>query len=380
MTGTSPTDSAANAVANSEEKVAVQSTPLIEQHRKLNAKIVDFGGWALPVNYGSQIEEHHAVRKQCGMFDVSHMTVSDISGPDTLGYLGYLLANDINKASKQAGKAVYSCMLNERGGVIDDLIVYYLDDQRCRVVTNASTNEKDLAWMHLQSSQFDVEVKERADLALLALQGPTALAVCGQTLPPALASLIGELKRFQGGQVGAHFVGRTGYTGEDGVEFIAPAEQINTLWETFSAAGVQACGLGARDTLRLESGMSLYGNDLDEEHSPLESGLNWSVRLSHERDFIGKQALLEPSSKTMIGLILQDRGVLRGHQKVILEGTEIGEITSGTFSPSLQQSIALARIDTPLDIGTEVQIAVRNKFLKAIVARYPFVKNGLATN
>jgi aminomethyltransferase len=380
MTGISPTDSAANTVANSEEKATPQTTPLIEQHRKLNAKIVDFGGWALPVNYGSQIEEHQAVRKECGMFDVSHMTVSDISGPDTLGYLSNLLANDINKVSTQAGKALYSCMLNERGGVIDDLIVYYLDNQHCRVVTNASTNEKDLAWMQRQSSQFDVAVEERADLALLALQGPKAIEMCTQTLPSEQAKLIGELKRFQGGQIDAIFVGRTGYTGEDGVEFIAPAEQINTLWETFSAAGVQACGLGARDTLRLESGMSLYGNDLDEDHSPLESGLKWSVSLKDERSFIGKQALLEPSSKNMIGLILQDRGVLRSHQKVILHGAEIGEITSGTFSPSLEKSIALARIDKQLDVGTEVQIAVRNKLLKAVVARYPFVKNGEATN
>ena len=358
------------------------STPLLAQHQKLNAKIVDFGGWALPVNYGSQIEEHHAVRKNVGMFDVSHMTVSDVIGKQTIAFLEKVLANDINKINGTPGKALYSCMLNEQGGVIDDLIVYYLNDEHCRLVTNASTNEKDMAWLSKQASEFDVSFKERPELALLAVQGPNAIEVCKKVLAPEFASVVNSLKRFQGAFYNDQFAGRTGYTGEDGIEFIVSAELANTLWEQFLNAGVQPCGLGARDTLRLESGMSLYGNDLDEQHSPLESGLSWTVSLDDDRDFIGKTAIIDSAKHQLIGLILTDRGVLRGHQAVLLDDTRIGEITSGTFSPTLEQSIALARVsaDVSLAIGDTVKIAVRKKQLNAVVAHSPFVKNGNATN
>lgn len=357
-----------------------RSTPLIDQHRALDAKIVDFGGWALPVNYGSQIEEHKAVRTTCGMFDVSHMTVSDINGPDTLAFLRKVLANDIDKAVGNAGKAIYSCMLNEQGGVIDDLIVYFLNEANCRLVTNAGTNEKDMAWLKKQSEVFDVQFEEKPELALLAVQGPDAIETCKVSLDPDLANFCDSLSRFQGGYSDDIFVGRTGYTGEDGYEFIASAAHINKLWLQLLDAGVVPCGLGARDTLRLESGMSLYGNDLDEHHSPLESGLKWSVSITEGRDFIGKSALSRPTSNNMIGLILLDKGVLRGHQKVLVDDQEIGQITSGTFSPTLQQSIALARVSQSLKIGDKVQIAVRAKKLDAVVARSPFVKNGSATN
>jgi len=358
------------------------STPLLAQHQKLDAKIVDFGGWALPVNYGSQIEEHHSVRKNVGMFDVSHMTVSDITGRETIAFLEKVLANDINKVINTPGKALYSCMLNEQGGVIDDLIVYYLNNEHCRLVTNASTNEKDMAWLSKQANQFDVAFKERPELALLAIQGPNAIEVCKKVLEPEFASIVSSLKRFQGAFYNEQFAGRTGYTGEDGIEFIVSAELANTLWEQFLNADVQPCGLGARDTLRLESGMSLYGNDLDEEHSPLESGLSWTVSLNDERDFIGKAAIVNSTKHQMVGLILTDRGVLRGHQAVLLDDTHIGEITSGTFSPTLEQSIALARVnaDVSLAIGDTVKIAVRKKQLNAVVAHSPFVKNGNATN
>ena len=357
-------------------------TPLYEQHQTCGAKIVDFGGWALPVNYGSQIEEHHAVRKDCGMFDVSHMTVSDVHGPQTLNFISFLLANDINKAIDLPGKALYSCMLNDNGGVIDDLIVYFINPEYCRVVTNASTNEKDMAWMTKQASGFDVTFSEQPELALLAVQGPNALAKCADVLEPSFAAVVASLSRFQGAFDGNEFVGRTGYTGEDGVEFIVSADTARQLWQKLIAAGVQPCGLGARDTLRLESGMSLYGNDLDEHHTPLESGLAWSVANKNDRTFIGKAALAAPARHRMVGLILQDRGVLRGHQKLLAAGQEIGEITSGTFSPTLEQSIALARISsaTALKVGDQVQVEVRNRQLNAVVARYPFVKNGEATN
>lgn len=361
-------------------------TPLLEQHKKANAKIVDFGGWALPVNYGSQIEEHNAVRTDCGMFDVSHMTVSDISGPDTLALLSHLLANDVAKAINTPGKAIYSCMLNEQGGVIDDLIVYFINQQFCRVVTNAGTNQKDMAWISKQAKEFNVEFSERADLALIAVQGPNALSICQQSLSSQTADVISSLQRFQGAFVGSEsgsdFIGRTGYTGEDGVEIILSAERAISVWETLIEAGVQPCGLGARDTLRLEAGMSLYGNDLDEQHTPHESGVGWSVAIQDERDFIGKASLQTGASFKMMGLILIGKGVLRGHQKVMLNDQLIGEITSGTFSPTLQKSIALARIDKSIDIalGDQVQIEVRNKHLPAQIARFPFYRNGKATN
>lgn len=355
-------------------------TPLYQAHIDLNAKVVDFGGWALPVNYGSQIEEHHAVRKECGMFDVSHMTVSDIKGPDTLAFLQKMLANDIGKVSNSPGKALYSCMLNEQGGVIDDLIVYFLSNEHCRLVTNAGTNAKDMAWLTQHAKQFDIEFNEKPELALIALQGPTAIETCLKVLPTEMSDIAAKLSRFQGGFIGDEFIGRTGYTGEDGFELIINANTANSLWSDFIEAGVQPCGLGARDTLRLEAGMALYGNDLDEQHTPLESGLKWTVGLNDDREFIGKAVLLDNPKHHLAGLILNDRGVLRGHQEVYLGDERIGEITSGTFSPSLEKSIGLARLNKKLAIGDNVEIAVRNKRLKAVIARYPFLKDGKANN
>lgn len=360
-------------------------TPLFDQHENLGARIVDFGGWALPVNYGSQVDEHHAVRNNCGMFDVSHMTVSDLRGQDTIAALEHLLANDINKAADLEGKALYSCMLNETGGVIDDLIVYRMSDQHCRLITNAATNEKDMAWIKAQCANFDVTFEEAPHLALIALQGPKAIDVaCKLTaLPQNQRDAIADLNRFQGAfidQDAEVFVGRTGYTGEDGLEFVLPVEAANQLWTSLIDAGVQPCGLGARDTLRLEAGMSLYGNDLDEEHTPIESGIAWSVARKDERQFVGKAALESPARFNMIGLVLLDRGVLRGHQIVLNEEQEIGEITSGTHSPTLEKSIALARVkaDAAPSLGDTVQVQVRNKQLNAQVVRYPFVKDGKA--
>ncbi len=356
-------------------------TPLLSEHLALNARVVDFGGWALPVNYGSQVDEHHAVRNDVGMFDVSHMTVSDITGPDTISFLRFLLANDIDKANSNNGKALYSCMLNEQGCVIDDLIVYRLSDQHCRLVTNAATNEKDMSWIAQQAAAYSIAFIERPELALIAVQGPNALKKMKQTFPEH-SDFIESLNRFQGGFVNeaennhdSLFIGRTGYTGEDGVEMILPATDASNTWQALLKNGVQPCGLGARDTLRLEAGMALYGNDLDEEHTPLESGLKWTVSLD-ERDFIGKSALLNDARFKTIGLILEDRGVLRGHQAVIIDGLPVGEITSGSFSPSLEKSIAIARIhiNVQATIDDIVHVEVRNKQLQCRVVKYPFVK------
>ena len=355
-------------------------TPLYQQHLKHDGKIVDFGGWLLPVNYGSQIDEHHSVRNDCGMFDVSHMTVSDIRSTQTLEFLSHLLANDVQKIASTQGKALYSCLLNESGGVIDDLIVYYLNDQHCRIVSNASTREKVSHWLNQQAQNFDVTITERPELALLAVQGPNAIARCEQAITSAscgvdLPSVTADLRRFQGAFVDDVFIGRTGYTGEDGLEIIASAELINTFWTCLHDAGVQPCGLGARDTLRLEAGMALYGNELDTEHTPLDSGLAWTVSLTEQREFIGKPALLTPPKNKMIGLVLLDKGVLRGHQTVLLNDQAIGSITSGTFSPTLQQSIALARIDASHSsaIGDSLQVQVRNRQLAVRVVKYPFI-------
>ena len=362
-----------------------QKTSLYPQHKKLSAKIIDFGGWLLPVNYGSQIEEHHAVRNHCGVFDVSHMTVSDITGIDTINYLGKVLANDIRSVVNKTGKALYSCMLNNNGGVIDDLIVYYLNDEHCRLVTNAGTHTKDMAWLTKQAELFAVEVTERTDLALIAVQGPEALTKCQELFESKLADTISQLSRFQGrffDDQQEQFVGRTGYTGEDGIELIITSDLANQLWEILIDAGVQACGLGARDTLRLEAGMSLYGNDLDEQHNPIESGLTWTVKLTDDRNFLGKGSLNNHTNKKMVGLVLLERGVLRGHQKIYLDNdsneSAIGEITSGSFSPTLEKSIALARIsnDSNVTTGQIVKVAIRNKFLNAEIVPYPFVKNG----
>ena len=351
----------------------LKHTPLFRQHESLNARIVDFGGWALPVNYGSQVDEHNAVRNACGMFDVSHMTVTDLNGENTGQFLSYLLANDITKLQNHDGKALYSCMLNENGGVIDDLIVYRINQNQFRLVTNAGTRDKDLKWIEQHASTFEVNVEERPELALVAIQGPQALTICKQHLPPQLAALSGTLKRFHGGFIDHEFIGRTGYTGEDGLELIVSAKLARQIWETMIDAGIQACGLGARDTLRLEAGMSLYGNDLDEQHTPIESGIAWTVAKQDDRDFIGKQNLNTPKA-WLHGLELLDKGVLRGHQKVLIGDQEVGELTSGTFSPTLDKSIGLARLTQKLNIGHEVKVAVRKKMLTAKIVPTPFYK------
>jgi aminomethyltransferase len=364
-------------------------TVLFDKHLEYNGKIVDFAGWQMPVNYGSQIDEHHQVRNDAGMFDVSHMVIIDLGVNDESGdirrFLQYLLANDVAKLS-ESGKALYSCMLNENGGVIDDLIVYYMSDDWYRLVVNAGTREKDLAWINKHAGAFNVSVKERDDLAMIAVQGPHAREKACHVLPVDVVEAAAPLKRFFGADCGDWFVGRTGYTGEDGFEVMLPASEAPLLWDKLAAAGVKPCGLGARDTLRLEAGMNLYGSDMTEETSPLISGLSWTIAWAPEdRNFIGRSALEKEKaagvSYKFVGLVLEDRGVLRGHQKVIVENknaeiTGEGEITSGTFSPSLQKSIALARV--PVDAGDTCKVEIRGKLLTATVVKPVFVRDGQA--
>jgi aminomethyltransferase len=358
-----------------------EKTVLNETHRRFGAKMVDFGGWDMPVNYGSQIEEHLAVRRDSGMFDVSHMCAVDLAGPDTRPFLLRLIANNIDKL-KASGKALYSAMLNEAGGVIDDLIVYYLDDTRYRMVINAGTAEKDLAWMAARLAEWKLDVRitpRRAGenaLAIIAVQGPKAREKVWQVLPEIRAATE-SLKPFFAVTVGNYFIASTGYTGEDGFEIALPATGADALWQALADAGVQPCGLGARDTLRLEAGMNLYGQDMDETVSPLDAGLAWTVDLVAPRNFVGKAALLaQGQAQQFLGLLLLDRGgVLRGHQKVITT-QGVGEITSGTFSPTLEQSIALARLPLGVAIGDTVKVDIRNKQLSAKVVKPVFVRNG----
>lgn len=352
-------------------------TPLYQNHVAAGGKMVDFAGWDMPIHYGSQIEEHHQVRRDAGMFDVSHMVVVDIKGANTRPFLAQLLANDVGRLS-QAGKALYSCMLNPQGGVIDDLIVYFLTDDWFRMVVNAATREKDLAWLQQHADAFGVSIDERADLAMIAVQGPQARNKAHTALGSSIDAAR-DLKPFFAVECGEYFVARTGYTGEDGYEIILSNDVAAATWEAFSQHGIKPCGLGARDTLRLEAGMNLYGQDMDETTTPLESGLGWTVAWEPAgRAFIGREVLeqqraAKPQSK-LIGLVLRERGVLRHGQKVIVEGVGEGVITSGSFAPTLNRSIAFARV--PRDTGDHCQVEIRNKRLAALVVKPPFVRFG----
>ncbi|NEV62041.1 glycine cleavage system aminomethyltransferase GcvT [Thiorhodococcus minor] len=355
-------------------------TPLFSEHERLGARIVAFGGWDMPLHYGSQLEEHHAVRRAAGMFDVSHMQPVDIHGAGAEAYLRHLLANDVAKL-KAPGKALYTCMLNAAGGVVDDLIVYARAPGRYRAVVNAATADKDLDWMQRHAADFEVQIDRRSDLAMIAVQGPQARDKALPLLPADIHDQAGQLKPFFAAESTAWFVGRTGYTGEDGFEIMLPAEDAPGVWSALHEAGVQPCGLGARDTLRLEAGMNLYGQDMDEETGPLESGLGWTVAWEPaDRDFIGRDALrrLRDSGalRSFVGLVLTGRGVIRSHQKVLFEGQAAGEITSGGFSPTLERSIALARVQA--GIADHCEVEIRGKAVPARIVQPPFVRHGKA--
>jgi len=358
----------------------LKETPLVAVHRELGGRLVDFGGWNMPVNYGSQIEEHHAVRRDAGMFDVSHMTVVDIRGDMAQPFLRYLLANDVARL-KQQGKALYTGMLNEQGGVIDDLIVY-LTAYGYRLVVNCATREKDLAWITQQAQRFAVEVQEQPELAMIAVQGPEARTKVDQVLGN--ASLNDALSVFQGAFVESReqwFVARTGYTGEDGYEIILPASEVEEFWRDLIAVGVRPCGLGARDTLRLEAGMNLYGHEMSDQVSPLEANMAWTVAWEpSSREFIGRAALEEQKQQgvanKLVGLVLEQKGVLREGQSVTCDGLEgEGLVTSGTFSPTLGYSIALARV--PVAFSGQAQVQVRKRQLPVEIVRPCFVRNGI---
>jgi aminomethyltransferase len=355
-------------------------TPLYDAHVALGAKIVPFGGWDMPLHYGSQLDEHHAVRRHAGVFDVSHMQPVDVTGAAAKPYLQYLLANDVNKL-QAPGRALYSCMLNEHAGVVDDLICYYLEPGRYRPVVNAATADKDLAWMHDKASGFDVSIRRRDDLAMLAVQGPAARSLAEPLLPAAVRAAAMALTPFHAAEGDGWLIGRTGYTGEDGFEIMLPAAQAGMLWQGLLDAGVAPCGLGARDTLRLEAGMNLYGQDMDEATDPLAAGLGWTIAWQPpERNFLGRRALQArrdaPDLPHCVGLLLEGRGVLRAHQQVLLGDSPAGEVTSGGFAPTLERSIALARVTPAAAAAGHVAVDIRGKPIPARVVKPPFVRNG----
>lgn len=354
----------------------LKQTPLNAAHRKLGAKLVDFGGWEMPLHYGSQIEEHHRVRRAAGVFDVSHMLALDIAGGDARAFLRFALANDVDKL-KQPGGALYSCLLNDAGHVLDDLITYFVAENSYRLVVNASTAGKDLTWFESLRARLarSFTLVPRRDLCMLAVQGPQARECVWQAMP-AIRAAGEKLARFHAAASGEVFIARTGYTGEDGFELMLPTDKAQSVWDELLRAGVAPCGLGARDTLRLEAGMSLYGQDMDETVTPTESALAWTVDTAGERDFVGKSALqAERPQRRLAGLLLIGRGVLRAHQRVATAHGE-GQTTSGSFAPTLGQSIAFARMPKAVASGDMVQVEVRERMLEARVVTPPFVRNG----
>ena len=353
-----------------------QQTVLIHKHIEAGAKVVDFHGWDMPLHYGSQIEEHHFVRTDAGMFDVSHMTIVDLTGARTREFLRFLVANDVAKLTVK-GKALYTGMLNEAGGVIDDLIVYFLSEEYFRLVVNSATRENDLAWINKQALPFGVTVTERPEFAMIAVQGPNAKAKVATLLSAEQQALVAGMKPFFGVQAGDLFIATTGYTGEDGYEIALPNEMAADFWQKLLDAGVKPAGLGARDTLRLEAGMNLYGQDMDETVSPLAANMGWTIAWEpSDRQFIGRAALESQRAAgtyKLVGLVMEQKGVLRHGQRVVVEGGE-GEITSGTFSPTLGFSIAMARV--PASVGDTAEVDIRGKLVPVQVVKPNFVRFG----
>ncbi|MDP3562171.1 MAG: glycine cleavage system aminomethyltransferase GcvT [Legionellaceae bacterium] len=353
----------------------LEKTPLYAQHVALNAKMVDFHGWSMPLHYGSQLEEHHIVRKKTGMFDVSHMTIIDVLGAGDRQFLRKLLTNDVDLLS-HTGRALYTCMCNEHGGIIDDLIVYQRSPDNYRLVLNSATRAPDLHWIRHQIGGFSAGLQERTDLAMIAVQGPEAIQKTLSILNPSQADGVSTLAHFECVELDNCFFARTGYTGEDGLEIMATPDLITTMWASLLTAGVKPCGLAARDTLRLEAGMLLYGQDMDETTTPLESGLSWTVKWQPEdRDFIGMGALLSQKQRglkrKLVGLTLEDKGIMRQGQRVLVAGHPDGIITSGTYSPTLNKSIALARV--PIETKDHVLVDIRGKLLPAQVGKPKFI-------
>ena len=362
--------------AHPEGTVMATPTPLLDHHRAAGARLVEFAGWEMPLHYGSQLEEHHAVRRAAGMFDVSHMTQLDIGGADATAFLRRVLANDV--ARVDAGRALYGCLLNERGGVVDDGLAYRFGEGAYRLVTNAATRTRVLEWLHGHAADFAVALRSPEAPAMIAVQGPEAREHVHAVLPPGLADAARALRRFQHVADGRTVVARTGYTGEDGYEIMLPGSEAGALWDALHARGVAPAGLGARDTLRLEAGLALYGHEMDEETTPLEAGLGWTVAWQPEsRRFVGRDALqreyAEGPVRELVGIGLSGRGVARAGQTVHTD-RGAGVLTSGGFAPTLERSIGLARVPAGLEPGAAVEVEIRGRRVTAAIERYPFIR------
>ncbi|MDX3896263.1 glycine cleavage system aminomethyltransferase GcvT [Pusillimonas sp.] len=361
----------------------LKRTPLYFLHVQAGARFTDFAGWHMPLSYGSQLDEHRAVRAKAGMFDVSHMRVVDVQGSQAKPFLQRLLANDVARL-RTVGRAQYSCMLNRQGGVLDDLLVYFFASDEWRLVVNAANAQDDLEWMRSVAADenFDAALTMREELAIIAVQGPQAPQALWQARP-AWKAAAGELKRFAATFVDeVVMVARTGYTGEDGYEIILPASLAAALWNDLAQAGVAPCGLAARDTLRLEAGLNLHGQDMDDSVLPSQAGLSWTVSLDDPaRRFIGREALEQAGEQAMafVGLRLLDRGVMRSGAAVQTASGR-GVVTSGTMSPTLGVSIAMARVPRGVSVGDDVQVEVRGKWMPAEVVQMPFVRSGTAAD
>lgn len=352
----------------------MKKTALYDEHIKANAKIINFFNWSMPINYGSQLKEHNYVRNDAGMFDVSHMSIVDLKGRVSYDFLRYLLANDIAKINKN--KSLYSVMLNASGGIIDDLIIYCIADNHYRMVINAACSEKDLNWINTNAKDFQVDIDPLNDYAIIAVQGPNAVDKTIKAAPKLKAAK--NLTKFSNIIIDDIFIARIGYTGEDGFEIMLKNNPALSLWKQLLKVGIKPCGLGARDTLRLEAGFNLYGNEMNEQTTPLETNLIWSVDFKdNNRKFIGKESLkkqLKLGVKNQLkGMILTTKGVLRNNQEVFTN-KGIGKVTSGSFSPTLNKAIAFVSVPTAADSAVEVKL--RAEKVKAKLIKMPFYKNG----
>lgn len=359
----------------------LKRTPLYEAYADHGAKTVDFGGWEMPVQFSGILAEHEAVRTRVGLFDVSHMGEIEVKGPDTLPFLQWMVTNDVSKL--EPGMAMYSPMVNEQGGCVDDLIIYCFTTELCWVVVNAANTDSDFAWLSRHASAFQVTLTDlSAEVVLLALQGPNAEAV----LQPLTPAALGELRtyRFVESDVDGHPVvlSRTGYTGEDGFEIYADRSYARDLWNALLTAGapfaIAPCGLGSRDTLRLEARLPLYGHELSADITPLEAGLGTFVKLS-KGDFLGRAALQrqkeEGVRRKLVGIAMTGRHIPRAGYRVWKDGQDVGFVTSGTLSPTLQQGVALALVETSCAvIGEPLEIEIRGKQVPGVVAKTPFYK------
>jgi aminomethyltransferase len=374
-----------NGLADSSE---LKRTPITERHEELGAKMVDFSGWYMPISYKGIIEEHHTVRNKVGVFDLGHMGQLDVSGPDAEAFLQYVASNDVTKL--EPGKAQYALLLYPHGGVVDDIIIYRRpDDSGYFIVLNAANTPKDIDWFNEQSknrSDFDVNLDHTSDrTGMIAIQGPNAEAVMQKISHEDLSSLENFASLYANVAGAKCMVGRTGYTGEDGFEVYSPIDAILPIWDALFEAGedlgIQPIGLGARDTLRLEAKMALYGQEISEDITPLEARLGWAVKFD-KGEFIGREALSkqkeEGLNRRLVGFKLVERGgTPRTHYEVQVDGKTVGEVTSGTRSPTLGETIGLALIDAGYaGVGKPLDIMVRNKAVRAEQVRTPFYKRG----